>query len=187
MRFLIRLSNDKGHQAKNIMEKQREIAAMLQKGKVGNLRISSKALEFDLFVDSNDDLHAAEKILSKSSKILTVKRIDIPPTVPDKLETIKEAINLFNEERYWECHEILENLWRVLKGDKKILVQAIILVCAAFVHFQKDEADVAISMLQRYQSKLRWHDRFYEGIDLEKLREGVAEIIRTKTLKQILL
>ncbi|MBI2126894.1 MAG: DUF309 domain-containing protein [Thaumarchaeota archaeon] len=159
------------------MEKQREIAATLQNGKVGNLRISSKALEFDLFVDSNDDLHAAEKILSKSSKILTVKRLDIPPTVPGKMKTIKEARNLFNEERFWESHEILEGLWHTLKGEEKNLVQGIILVCAALVHFQKDENDTAISMLKRYQSKLRWHDRFYEGIDLDHLRKGLSKMI----------
>lgn len=177
MRFLIRLSTDKGHRPKNVMERQREIAATLQNGKVGNLRVSSKALEFDLFVDSNDDLHAAEKIFSKSSKILTVKRLDIPPTVPDKLKTIKETMSLFDEERFWECHEILEGLWHALKDEEKLLVQGIILVCAALVHFQKNEHDIAISMLKRHQSKLRWHDRFYEGIDLERLRKGISEMI----------
>jgi len=170
---------------KDSMKRQREMQQLVQKGKVGNLRVTNKALEFDLFVRNDDELHNAEHVFSKVAKILTVKRLDLPPTVPDKNQTINEAKHLFNDERYWECHEILENLWRVLKGDEKTLVQAIILVCAAFVHFQKNEADIAISMLQRYQSKLNWHDRFYEGIDLEKLREGVAEIIRTKTLKQI--
>ena len=159
------------------MEKQREIAARLQKGKVGNLRISNKALEFDLFVDNDDDLDTAEKTLSKSSKLLTVKRLDIPPAVPDRLETIREAMSLFNDERFWECHEILEGLWHALKGEEKILVQGIILVCAALVHFQKNETNTAISMLKRYQSKLRWHDRFYEGIDLGRLRMGVSEMI----------
>ena len=89
MRFLIRLATDKEHRPKNVMEKQREIAARLQKGKVGNLRISNKALEFDLFVDNDYDRDTAEKTLSKSSKLLTVKRLDIPPAVPDRLETIR--------------------------------------------------------------------------------------------------
>ena len=186
MRFLIRLENDK-IKPKDSMKKQREIQQLVQKGKVGNLRVTNKALEFDLFAKNMDELNDAQYIFSKIAKILTVKRLDLLPTVPDKAKTIIEAKHLFNDERYWECHEILENLWRVFKGDEKTLVQAIILVCAAFVHFQKNEADVAISMLQRYQSKMNWHDRFYGGIDLEKLREGVAEIIRTKTLKQILL
>jgi hypothetical protein len=169
------------------MKKQREIQQLVQKGKVGNLRVTNKALEFDIFVKDEDELHDAEHVFSKATKTLTVKRLDLPPTVPDKAKTITEARQLFNDERYWECHEILENLWRESKGDEKTLIQGIILVCAAFVHFQKNEADVALSMLQRYQPKLRWDDKFYEGVDLEKLRDGVAEIIRAKTLKPILM
>jgi len=184
LRFLIRLENHS--RPKDVMKKQREIQQLV-KGKVGNLRVTNKAFEFDLFVKSEDELHDAENILSKTAKILTVKRLDLPPAVPDKAKTITEVRQLFNEERYWECHEILENLWRVLKGDEKILVQGIILVCAAFVHFQKNEADIALSMLQRYQSKLNWHDRLYEGVDLEKIRNGVAEIIRARILKPIFL
>ena len=185
MRFLIRLENH--DKPKNVMKKQREIQQLVQRSKVGNLRVTNGALEFDLFVRNEEELHDAEHGLSKTAKVLTVKRIDLPPTVPDKAKTIIEAKHLFKDERYWECHEILENLWRVSKGDEKTLVQGIILVCAAFVHFQKNEADVALAMLQRYQSKLKWHERLYEGIDLEKLRVGVTEIIGTKTLKPILL
>ncbi len=184
MRFLIRLENH--DKPKNVMKRQREIQQLVQKSKVGNLRVTNEALEFDLFVGNEDELRDAEHDFSKTAKVLTVKRIDLPPTVPDKAKTMVEAKHLFNDERYWECHEILENIWRVLKGDEKTLMQGIILVCAAFVHFQKNEADVALSMLQRYQSKLRWHESFYEGIDLETLRDGVAEIIRTKTLKSVL-
>ena len=186
MRFLIRVKNDRTI-PKDSMKKQREMQQLVQKVRVGNLRVTNKALEFDLFVKNEDELNDAQHVFSKIAKILTVKRLDLPPTVPDRNQMINEAKHLFNDERYWECHEILENLWRVLEGEEKVMVQAIILACAAFVHFQKNEADVAISMLQRYQSRLKWHERSYEGIDLEKLRNEIAEIIRTKILKPILL
>jgi len=183
LRFLIRVEND--NKSKHVITKQREIQGLVHKGKVGNLRITSKALEFDLFVKNENELHEVENIFSKSAKILTVKKLDIAPMALSKAQTMIEAKNLFNDERYWECHEILEGLWRVLKGDEKILVQAMILVCASFVHFQRNETAVAISMLQRYRSRLKWPDEFYEGVDMQKLRDGVAEFLLEESFRRI--
>ena len=39
------------------------------------------------------------------------RRVQSFPTLyHDKEETVKESIQLFNEERYWECHEALEQI-----------------------------------------------------------------------------
>ena len=40
---------------------------------------------------------------------------------------------------FGECHEALEGAWKQSIGDEKELIQGLILVAAALVHYQKDE------------------------------------------------
>ena len=86
---------------------------------------------------------------------------------------LEEARGYFNTERYWECHETLESVWRPAKGEEKSLVQAVILVCAALVHEQRGERDVALGIYKRALPQIKWQERAYHGIDVPRLRRNV--------------
>jgi hypothetical protein len=92
---------------------------------------------------------------------------------------IKRAVQLFNDERYWEAHEALEYVWKNATGIEKELLNGIILVAAAFVHDEKDEQDVCISILQRARKKLDRDSGIYQGIDTNRIADRVSEIIST--------
>ena len=51
-------------------------------------------------------------------------------------------------------HEVLEGLWKISTGGEKDLLNGIILVAAAMVHFQKNEIGIGISILKRAMVKL---------------------------------
>ena len=101
---------------------------------------------------------------------------EAPPHMTDT-ELFADARELFNSERYWECHEVLEGKWRTLSGEEKALVQGIILVCAALVHHQKDEEDTGIGILRRAVGLLVWNDKKYGGFDVSAMRNNVESIL----------
>jgi hypothetical protein len=130
------------------------------------------ALEVDVFA-SEQDLGLFKAAIEPLARVEFAKNLDEAPPSQAKEETIKEAIRYFNAERYWECHEALEPVWRSSDGREKLLVQAIILVCAAQVHEQRGETQVALDIYDRALPQLSWDRGSYYGIDIERLRNSI--------------
>jgi uncharacterized protein len=141
------------------------------------------ALEVDVFTPSVADFDLFVSALEPLSRVEFTKNLDEPPRFQEKQEVLGEAIRYFNSERYWECHETLESVWRPAKGQEKALVQGVILVCAAFVHEQRGERDVALAICKRALPQLHWSEERYHGlIDVPRLRENVERALETGEL-----
>lgn len=52
------------------------------------------------------------------------------------LQTIAEGIRLFNAQKYWECHEDLEDHWREEPGPIRNVYWAVIQVAAGMIHYR---------------------------------------------------
>ncbi len=180
-RYLVRLANEKGHLPSDSRRLARQIRELLQaKDSIGHLRISTRAVEFDLFAAGSHELETRRTLLeSKVAKILTLKHLDQPPTPRSKPDALHEGIELFNEERYWECHEVLEQIWHPAKGTERDIIQGMILTAAALVHAQKDENDVCLSMLKRAKAKLGSSEE-YGGISLDHVRRNIETILQSR-------
>lgn len=141
---------------------------------------SRGSLELDVFAQSKGDfllfLAAAEPI----GIVEFWRDLNVAPKHMEREQLASEARAYFNAERYWECHEILEALWRTLTGEEKLFVQGIILVCAAFVHHQKAEDEIAMGVLERAAAQLGWKERLYLGIDVDSLRLNVSDVLGTR-------
>jgi len=145
---------------------------------IGNLRVSGTAIELDLLLKTQDNLQAATRALeSKLGSILTVRQLDTTTAPKDTDAAIREGIDFFNEERYWESHESLEFAWRKATGPDRELLQGIILVAAALVHSQKNENTVALSVLGRAREKLSGSEGERFGVNIDSLRENVSRMI----------
>ena len=81
------------------------------------------------------------------------------------LDPIQEGIRLFNEEYFFEAHEVLEEVWRQEHGEPRLFLQGLIQVCAAYHHFQNGNLVGAITLLQRGADKMRHYPPRYLGID----------------------
>ena len=64
-------------------------------------------------------------------------------------------------ERYWKSHEVLESIWKDSKGQTKNLLNGLILVDAAYVHFQKGENTIFFSILNRSLEKFKDYSRIF--------------------------
>src|SRR5271154_751462 len=99
-----------------LLQKVRECVRPLN-GQAMNLRVSHHALEFDLFFPADRDVKYFLSALQRVGPTLTYRRLDVPPTPVDPSSVIAESRSLFNEERYWEAHEVLEGLWKQTQGQ----------------------------------------------------------------------
>jgi uncharacterized protein len=178
MRYLVRLANNQGHSPKDVKMIQEKIRELLgSEDKIGNLRISSSAIEFDLFAEPADLKRPKGLLESMISPLLTLRSIDSRATSRRDHETLREGIDLFNQERFWEAHEALEEIWHPATGVDRDSIQGLILTAAAFVHYQKNENAVCLSILGRARDKLGVVDDF-KGLDIKRLKVGIEQALK---------
>jgi hypothetical protein len=180
MRFLVRLSNGRKFTPKDTRELTLRSYGAVKEfgGDVGNLRVSSLAVELDLLLGSKANLQAATQSLEHQlGPLLTLRELEIPSPQMEAGEAIREGIRLFNEERFWESHEALESAWRRASGADKEILQGIILLAAALVHLQKNEIAVTLSVMGRAHRKLTPYHSEHFGINIDNLCNNVSRMI----------
>ncbi len=148
------------------------------KASIRDARISNKYIEFDTSISEGMDV---KMIIARIEAIAPLAGYEeIVERHMDKDNAIAHAVRLFNDERYWEAHEVLEYLWKNATGIEKEILNGIILVAAAFVHDEKDEPDVCISILRRARKKLDpASGNNYHGINTNRIADMISEIINT--------
>lgn len=74
-----------------------------------------------------------------------------------------EGVKLFNEQKYWECHEVLEDHWLEGRGDNaRYVYWAIIQVAAAMIHYRDENLSGAQGLIAKAKNK-------FEKIDMHKV------------------
>jgi len=140
------------------------------------------ALELDIFCPTPADF---ETFLAAAAPIAKTEFVTDLNRAPDHLtdeEILLKARRLFSAERYWECHEVLEGLWRQKRGEEKRVLQGLILVCAAYVHHQKGEEGVALGVLKRGAKVLELPINKYGIFNLSTIRDGIQRMLETGTM-----
>lgn len=137
------------------------------------------ALELDVFCPNRGDFDLFVSILRPMADIEFTRDLNIAPPHRPEQELFLEAREYFNAERYWECHEVLEGVWRLKSGAEKEYLQGLILLCAAFVHHQKGEEKVALSVLRRAAKQLDYPELGYGGLDVRAVRAQVDRMLQT--------
>lgn len=180
VRFLIRISNEKGYLPSHVKALTKELRQSISglDMRIGGLRISTRAIEFDLFT-SNELLDRIVPLTSSYGSLLSTKRLEHEVGTESIDDTVSTAKNYFNEERFWECHELLEGIWKQSTGDEQMLLQGVILVAAAFVHVQRDEPEICISMLKRALPMLTKKDQYY-SLDIKRFTRSVKTVVNSK-------
>lgn len=154
-----------------------ERARMLGKGcTIRDCRVSAKYVEFDVSISKArlDILLDKLKLIAPLDHARLVEEVHI-----DKEQGVQQGIDYFNDERFWESHEVLEGVWKKSYEGEKELVQGIILIAAALVHYQKDENSICLSILNRAKEKLSRSSGMYHSIDVDAIRKNLDKIIDT--------
>lgn len=181
LRFLLRLIPSNGD-ADDTDRDLRRVAKNLG-GSASNTKTTSYgAVELDVFLPSRRDFDLYLAAVEPFGKIEFYRDLQEAPPFLSPPEAVAEAVTLFNAERFWEAHEVLESVWRVAEGEEKRLLQGLILVCAAFVHVQKKEQAVANGVARRALPLLPQKEGVYHGVDLGTLRRKLEDSIQAGRL-----
>ena len=149
---------------------------------VRDVRISNKYIVLDASMLESTDPKTIIKRLESIAPLASYNEVRDHNMEKDK--AIERAVQLFNDERYWEAHEVLEQVWKNATGTEREILNGIILVAAAFVHDEKNEQDICISILQRARKKLDRASRRYYTIDITRLEEKISEIINSGSIQR---
>jgi predicted metal-dependent hydrolase len=84
----------------------------------------------------------------------------------DLPEQYREGLRLFNAEDFFECHEILEELWGETQGEPKKFVQGLIQAAVALFHFGNENFGGAKKLYISASEKLQPYGDEYMGIAL---------------------
>jgi predicted metal-dependent hydrolase len=85
----------------------------------------------------------------------------------------RRGIDLFNAGEFFECHEVLEDLWRPNRGEERFFLQALIHYAVAFHHHRQGNPVGARLQLEKGIRKLAGYLPQFQGIDTARLyREG---------------
>ncbi|GAB4138673.1 MAG: hypothetical protein Tsb009_07010 [Planctomycetaceae bacterium] len=100
-------------------------------------------------------------------------------------EAYLEGIRLFNEEEFFECHDVLEELWSEVVGEERKFLQGLIQAAVALFHFGNENLGGARKMYFAACEKLTLFGQSYMGIDLDKfltdLRFCFSELLEAKS------
>ena len=74
-------------------------------------------------------------------------------------------IELFNEGKYFESHEVLEDLWRRTAGEEKLFYQGLIQAAVCLHHLRQGNREGMEYEFRAAAEKLRKFPDHYLGID----------------------
>jgi len=183
-RYLLRVANQDGYTPKDVEQVAETVRKALgSRESASHFRVSTEAVEFNMFAQNEQELDERKKLLTQGLfRIVNLRLLDTLPKAVDKEEALAEGIQLFNKERFWECHEALEQAWHVSKGVERDAIQSIILTAAAFVHYQKGEDAICLSILKRAKAKMA-SAKTYDRMDLERLESNIEGILDSEKIR----
>lgn len=83
--------------------------------------------------------------------------------------------DLFNQQRFFEAHEVLEELWLPCRnGRKGPFYKGLIQLAGAFVHVQKGRYGPAVSLLKLAEENLAKYPARYEALEVRALQHRIA-------------
>jgi predicted metal-dependent hydrolase len=90
-------------------------------------------------------------------------------------EYYEGGIDLFNEGKFFECHEAWEEIWKHSEGEAKLFYQGLIQAAVAILHAQRGNLAGAASMHTKASVKLCQLKSPYMGIALAELRGALKD------------
>ncbi|MGA3210956.1 MAG: DUF309 domain-containing protein [Terriglobales bacterium] len=95
----------------------------------------------------------------------------------DWLDSIdyQRGLDVFNDGRYFDAHEILEDVWRESKGNDRRFLQGLIQIAVALHHYANGNLAGAKSVFKRAEMNLASYPEGFGALYLAELRATVTE------------
>jgi predicted metal-dependent hydrolase len=89
---------------------------------------------------------------------------------------LNRGVALFNRARFFDAHEVLEDVWRALPRDRtsdrrlRLHMQGMVQLAVAFHHASRNNYVGARSVMERAVGNLKGANRSFPDLDLDRLR-----------------
>jgi len=90
-------------------------------------------------------------------------------------------IELFNQGKFFQAHEVLEHLWRREHGGDRDFYQGLIQIAAVFVHVQKQTPDGAQKMFSSASAYLKKYLPVYKRLNVGELLSETSKSLLAKS------
>jgi len=92
-------------------------------------------------------------------------------------DSFLNALNLFNNQKWYEAHDAFEDIWNTLDGDERQVIQGILQVSVSQFHLSKGNVNGATILLGEGLGRIKNRTNINLGIDLESLCKCLEELL----------
>ncbi len=94
------------------------------------------------------------------------------------------ALNLFNNQKWYEAHDAFEDIWNILDGDERQIIQGILQVSVSQFHLSKGNINGATILLGEGLGRIKNRTNINLGIDLQTFCQCLEELLRKLQYKE---
>ena len=91
--------------------------------------------------------------------------------------SLDEALDLFNKQKWYEAHDAFEEIWNGLYGDERQIIQGILQVSVSQFHLSKGNLNGAIILLGEGLGRIKSRVSIDLGIDLSSFCESLEVLL----------
>ena len=92
--------------------------------------------------------------------------------------SLLNALNLFNKQKWYEAHDAFEELWNTLDGDERQIIQGILQVSVSQFHLSKGNLNGATILLGEGLGRIKNRTNINLGIDLKSFCKSLEKLLR---------
>jgi len=96
------------------------------------------------------------------------------------------ALNLFNNQKWYEAHDAFEDIWNTVDGDERQVIQGILQVSVSQFHLSKGNLNGATILLGEGLGRIKSRTNVNLGIDLEFFCRSLEDLLRKLQYNEIL-
>ena len=87
------------------------------------------------------------------------------------------AIKLFNNHKWYEAHDAFEDLWNIIEGEERQIIQGILQVAVSQFHLSKGNLNGATILLGEGLGRIKTRTNINLGIDLESFSKSLEILL----------
>ncbi len=92
----------------------------------------------------------------------------------EESKLLLEAIALFNMGKFWESHEVFEDLWRSEQGELKKFAQGLVQAAAAFSYIKLRRYESILYLFDKSREKLQATIHLLPGLRMNLLIQAIG-------------
>ena len=93
-------------------------------------------------------------------------------------DNLLDALNLFNNQKWYEAHDAFEDIWNTLDGDERQIIQGILQVSVSQFHLTKGNLNGATILMGEGLGRIKNRTKIDLGIDLESFCICLEKLLR---------